>query len=352
MASPRKRKLPVEFEDLSDIQEPATTATVNGVVTSFSPMKSDSKKKCFDGYMSSEKKKIRFVGFRHDQQDKISELSRERKPVLLSNCSVKKGDSLEVIIGDYTQVSESEKKYNIDCRGLVESTDMTKDISLGQLKDQVQYQRVSVEVKVVEIGDTTELDDGRKVQNVVVADGTGTAEVALWQDFVGKLVLNKSYKLTNVMVKTFKENNSLFTPKENATFSEIGDLKDVVPLRRSIKRTITITDAKVTAVSDFTSDLICVSCNKGRIRPIRESRAYGRCSQCPTTVLLSSCKLQVSALLTISCNGFQVKLAAVDDKLAAIAGLHLSEVNDLALLEEPVFTVVYNSNMAIVEVSR
>ena len=343
------------FEDLSDIKEPTTTAIVHGVVTSFSPMKNDSKKKCFDGYMSSGKKKMRFVGFRHDQQDKISELSKEGKPVLLSNCSVKKarsGDSLEVIVSDHTQVSESEKKYNIDVKGSVESTDVTKDVTLGQLMDQVQYQRVNADVEVVEIGDTTELDDGRQVQNVVVADGAGIVELALWQDFVGKLVLDRSYKLRNVMVKSFKESNSLFTPKENASITEIGDLKDVVPLGRSIRRTITITKAKVTAVSDFTSDLICVSCNKGRIKPIKESQAYGRCFQCPTTVLLSSCKLQISALLTISYNGFQVKLAAVDDKLAAIAGLPLNEVNDLALLEAPVFTVVYNSNMAIVEVSR
>ena len=96
----------------------------------------------------------------------------------------------------------------------------------------------------------------------------------------------------------------------------------------------------------------CISCNRGYIKPIEESQAYGQCPQCPMTLLLESCKLQVSALLTISSNGFQIKLSAVDDKLAAIAGVPLSDVNDITLLTAPVFTAVYNHSMVIVEVSR
>jgi hypothetical protein len=312
--SPRKRSVPVEFDDFSGIKEPTSTAVVHGVVTSFSPMKKDSKKRCFDGYMSDGKKKMRFVGFRHDQQDKIADLSKSGKPLLLSNCAVKmarSGDSLEVIVNDSTRVEQSDKKYEVDCKGGVESTDVSKEVTLDKLKDEVQYQTVTVDVKAVEVREVSKLDDGRLVQNVVVADRFCTTELALWQDFVGKMVLNKSYKVKNVRV-----------------------------------------NAKVIAVSDFASDLMCISCNKGCIKPIEESRAYGRCSQCPTTLLLESCKLQVSALLTITSNGFQIKLSAVDDKLAAIAGVPLNDVNDIALLTAPVFTAVYNNSMIIVEVSR
>ena len=119
-SSPRKRGLPVEFDDFSGIKEPTSTAIVHGVVTSFSPMKRDSKKRCFDGYMSDGKKKMRFVGFRHDQQDKIADLSKGGKPVVLSNCSVKvarSGDCLEVIINNSTQVDQSYKEYHVDCKG-------------------------------------------------------------------------------------------------------------------------------------------------------------------------------------------------------------------------------------------
>ena len=58
-------------------------------------------------------------------------------------------------------------------RGGVESTDVAKEITLNKLKDQVQYQTVSVDVKVVEVREA-QLDDGRQVQNVIVADHLGT----------------------------------------------------------------------------------------------------------------------------------------------------------------------------------
>ena len=89
-SSPRKRKVPVEFEDLSSITEPTSTASVHGVVTSFSPRKGNSKKKCFSGYVSDGKKNMRFVGFKYDLSDKIAEVCKEGKPVHLSNCTVKK----------------------------------------------------------------------------------------------------------------------------------------------------------------------------------------------------------------------------------------------------------------------
>ena len=59
-----------------------------------------------------------------------------------------------------------------------------------------------------------------------------------------------------------------------------------------------------------------------------------------------------SALLTLSSGGFQIKLSARDDTLASIAQLPLTEVTDLSLLTAPAFNLVYNNNIAIVEISR
>ena len=120
-SSPRKRSVPIEFEDFSGIKEPTSPAVVHGVVTSFSPMKRDSKKRCFDGYMSHGKKKMRFVGFRHDQQDNMTDLGKGGKLIVLSNCAVKmarSGDRLEVIVTDSTRVDQSDKKYEVECNGI------------------------------------------------------------------------------------------------------------------------------------------------------------------------------------------------------------------------------------------
>lgn len=79
--SPRKRtSSQVEFEELSSITEPENKAVVHGIVTSLSPMKSDSKK-CFDGYLSDGRKKIRFVGFQQEKQDKLAEITKGVNPL-------------------------------------------------------------------------------------------------------------------------------------------------------------------------------------------------------------------------------------------------------------------------------
>ena len=129
--------------------------------------------------MSDGKKKMRFVGFSYELSDKIAEVCKEGKAVHLSNCTVKKdrsSDSLEVILNDFTEVSQSDKNFEIDSLRAVESTNTAKTITLDQIKGEVQYQRVNVNVIVSEIGNTTVSDDGRRVQNVV-ADVTGTSSI-------------------------------------------------------------------------------------------------------------------------------------------------------------------------------
>lgn len=184
----------------------------------------------------------------------------------------------------------------------------------------------------------------------------GTAQLLLKQHY-GKMFVNtvsfgKSYELTNLAVKVFNERATLFTPKQNASIKEIEDLDKVVSPVQSIKRSKTLLNTKIIAVSDFTSGHVCIQCNSGYIKPIQSNEEYGRCTDCPTTVLLKTCNFKVSALLTLSSGGFQIKLSARDDTLAAIAQLQINEVTDLSPLMAPEFTVVHNNNMAIVEVSR
>ena len=63
---------------------------------------------------------------------------------------------------------------------------------------------------MLEIRDTSLLDDSHQVQQVV-ADDTANVEVALWQEFVDALSLGKSYQL-DLRVKTFNERISIHTP--------------------------------------------------------------------------------------------------------------------------------------------
>ena len=249
--------------------------------------------------MSDGRKKMRFVGFQHEKQEKLAEITKAGEPIVLSNCSVKKarsGDGLELIVNDQTQINKSPKKFELEVQAvLVQDTNVSKEIAINQIKDQLPFQRVTIKAKVLEIRDTSKLDDGRQVQQVVVADDTTTVEVALWQEFVDAVSLGKSYEFGNLMVKTFNDRITSFTPRQNVNIKEIEDLKNVVSLVQSIKCTKSLLNAKVIAVSDFSSGLVCISCNSGYIKPIQANQEYGRCTQCPTTVLLETCNLRVSA---------------------------------------------------------
>lgn len=63
------------------------------------------------------------------------------------------------------------------------------------------------------------------------------------------------------------------------------------------KHTKPISNAKVVGVLGLTSKRVCLSCIKGEIVEITDTPTYGRCTECPTTSLLPSCKLKTSATL-------------------------------------------------------
>lgn len=116
--SPRKRSLaPVEYEDLSTIDSPDSSAKVHGVVTSLSPIKLNARRPYFEGYLSNGPTRIRFVGFNGDKEKMIENFSKKKEPVLLNNCSIKSNrsaDGLELVIGDYTTVTKSPLAFDID----------------------------------------------------------------------------------------------------------------------------------------------------------------------------------------------------------------------------------------------
>ena len=75
MASKRK----LNFRDVSSVEEPADSASVHGVVTSLSPIKSSkSGSRYFDGALSDGKDTMKLVGFKVSQHAKISELMEKK----------------------------------------------------------------------------------------------------------------------------------------------------------------------------------------------------------------------------------------------------------------------------------
>ena len=117
--------------------------------------------------------------------------SSKKELVKLTNCIVKKAysgdDSLELIIQDGTDISKSDKHLVIEFPESVTSVEPEdmRDINLGDLEEQSPFQRVGITVKALAVADVTTLDRDCQFQSVTIADLSGTAELDLWQGYVG-----------------------------------------------------------------------------------------------------------------------------------------------------------------------
>ena len=330
-------------------------ATLDGIVASFSPMSQESKRKCFNGRITDGEASLRFVGFTKEQQAQISKLAAD-DAIALADCSIRKsrsGDSLD-IIHSTTTISKSSKKFDPSIKPCVDSTDTVKELHLDELEHQPSFQKVKISAKVIKIGDTNTIEDGRCFQTVLLANHTGTAELALWEDFVGAVNNGESYTFNYLTVKIFHDKPSLFTPRKNAIIDKIADLQNVVLPTDSIKHTKEIQHARVLAVSDFATIHKCIACRDGSVLPIGSSEsdvAFGKCSECETVVQMDSCSIRKSALLTVKMPDEILKLLAVNDLLSILAKLPLDEVTEIALLTGKEFKIIYNSiSKLIIEV--
>ena len=96
---------------------------------------------------------------------------------------------------------------------------------LEEVQGLVPFQRVSCEVKVVNVDAVMEVSGGKKKQDVLVRDCTGTARVTVWESEIGKLEEDGSYRLTGMMVREFKWKKFLSTSKDESGIESIGDIR-------------------------------------------------------------------------------------------------------------------------------
>ena len=354
---PRKRARQVLYEDVASITEESEGygATVHGAIASVSPMKGKSATKYFDGYVTDGVKKLRFIGFDADKAKQLEQHANNQEPIILSNCCIKHtryGNQLEIIVGDRTDISKSALTFEVNSISDVAEPE-SKAINLGELQNQPPYQKIVTSAKILEIDEVVTLEDGRKVQNALMSDATGRAKISLWQDSIGQVDLNKSYKFSNLIVKTFNEENTLFTPKTGLIIDSIEDIEDALPLLDSIKKTKHLENAQVVAVTNFSSGYVCLNCTTSKLVSMEEDPKLGKCPNCLSIVLTSSCTFQVTALLHVLADGFRFQLLSSGANLSAIAGKELKEITQLALLQAPSFNATYSSiNMTITNVTH
>ena len=79
----------------------------------------------------------------------------------------------------------------------------SEPVTLSSLENMDEFQRVTVNIKVLELKDETQVM-GRAKRDVFVADGSGTVRVSVWEENINVMEKDRSYCLKNFMVRGMK----------------------------------------------------------------------------------------------------------------------------------------------------
>ena len=201
-----------DFDCLSGITEPHLFASVHGIITSLSPMKTSKKStdKYFDGRFADEDRSMRFIGFHAEHHQQLQQYYNTFTPISLATVKIQKSsysDDLEICLQSATNIDKSDRNFEADMIAMEEPGD-AKTISIRDMASTVAYQLVNVRCKVCKIFPPQKVATGQQKQDIIVSDVTRTTRLTVWEDVIGTLQLNTFYKLTNVKVRVYKGKNT------------------------------------------------------------------------------------------------------------------------------------------------
>ena len=140
-------------------------------------------------------------------------------------------------------------------------------ICLQEMDDKQDYDRVVVQVKSIKVCESESVGDGKKKQDVEVADTSGVTTVVLWGTDIDKLDEGISYQLNRFRIRSFKGKNQLSMPPCGASIHVIDDIGAVAQCSDGDKddKVETLVAAAVIGVFQLESFYSCMFCKKGMI---------------------------------------------------------------------------------------
>ena len=98
---------------------------------------------------------------------------------------------------------------------------------LSDLESKGVYDRVSVHIKVSKVTYRTEVPTGKKKQDVIIVDGSGSAKCVLWEENIGNLKEEECYLLKTFVVREYGS-KYLSMAKEVCKIVSIDDIGETV----------------------------------------------------------------------------------------------------------------------------
>ena len=255
--------------------EPADSASVHGVVTYISPVKKSQKgSNYFNATLSDGTTTCRVVGFKESQQERLKEAMEKQETIGFGDCQVKKAkrgfDAMEVLLKRTTSIGPSPKKFKVD-----RTRDEEKVIPLEEVKVLEEFEKVAVRTKVLKVSAPTTVSTGKRVQDVILGDSTGSMRCTLWEEDIGQLEEGKSYHLQRFTVREFQSKKYISKGQESMMCG-IEDIGETAIFEDVDTQLTTVKEAQIVAVQQLDKYRSCLVC-KARVEPLESG--FGRCSK-------------------------------------------------------------------------
>ena len=312
-----------------------------------SPQKTNST--FFDGELTDGAGVIRFVGFDHQQHTTLKNFRQKAMPIRLNNCAIQKNklsSKLEVTLKVYTVIEKSTTTFQVENLATLGS----QQISLIDLKDVDDYDKVIVRIKVLRILDPESVGNEKKKQEVYVADATVVANVTTWESDINTFTPGSSYQLNRFSVRSYREKKHLSYPPSGASYEEIDDIGEVMDESDDLDSNDTpVEDVKVIGMYQLERVYSCINCKKGTIK-VSENQQLGTCKLCKMAQVPRLGKLTAKLFFeTFNCES-HVTVRAYEDMLNTI--VQTQEITSANLIESPRFDAKYNEFHVLTSVSR
>ena len=327
----------------TNINSPSSNATVHALIASVSPLQPS----CyFDGEITDGDSITRIVGFDKAQRQLLLSFCDRKVAITLINCQIQQNKfhgKLEVVLKGHTKIQESSMAFEItDFKTIGRPL-----IALCELDTKQEYDKVTIQAKVVKLREPQAVTTGKIKQDVVVADATGKTTLTLWESHVNTLQLHASYQVSRVTVRIFMGKRHLSIPITGSTIEQISDIENLdIDSDSSEDEEHNLKQVTVFGVQQFDAVFTCMNCKK-TVTPTAEMA--GTCSSCKTTQRLSDPKL--SARLFVKNDQNVISLRAHGDVIKSIANKESSITNEDILFSPP-FDLSYNKFHTIINISR
>ena len=277
------------------------------------------------------------------QLRKLQDYQQKQLPVQLINCEVKSsryGEGYDVMLKSGSQIRESQRKIDVPSL-MIETEDV---ITLDTLQQKELFQKVTVTIKVCEVKDPITISE-KSMQDVIIADKSSAARVALWEDNIGIMQQGSSYTLKNFVVRVFQSIKYLTMVGEGAELIPIRDI-GIVALQHSANTDSEVVLRDVTIVGVLHLDTLraCLNC-KGRVEP--QTPPLGKCSR-PDCRMMQRYDLCAEVTMYKSDGQHKhIQVTAHGEQLQQIVGKNNNLTADLLLKSPPMKSITIFKNRKI-----